>query len=452
MDGFSPKNYINKKLILDCHKVTLFKNDKNEQHSYSGPGSIYQDNKGKLLLKLFTTDDKSLKRLFGGSNKVKLGKIIPSSEYYKLKAIDMNGNEWESTYVRPLLHVASNPKNIVIIANLRAIKRVQKISIKFNKSEVILRLDKSIELPWGTYIEENTTMAKTENKEHLFNTFANFIIAPYEFIFQKDQDYLNLVIRSENKSKIPDYICVRIQEALEFVLAHKIEIFIKEFYYSSYDVVEIISNDLTNTSDYKSDMPPIKHDNNKEVWQLFKKYYMFISQNKTRGYHPLSKYVNQILLTKSHSTNARGTALSIVVEGILKNFFLLKKKKTNIYDEDIAKAKSIFKSTTFSEKFTTRINNFLGSIKNIYAKDVLFELIDDKTIKKKLLTSWNELRNRTVHGEQLELEKLNRYLKWYYDTKTLYYLLIFLIIKYDGIYSDYSVPNWKTKQFNKSKI
>lgn len=449
---FSPENYINKKIILDCHRITLLKNDKKEQRIYSGPGTIYQDSKGELNLKLFTTDRNSLERIFGGNKKVKIGKIIPSSEYYKLKAIDMHGNEWESVHVHPLMHVASNPKNIVLEAKLRAIKRVQKVPINFKKSKVILRFDKTIELPWGRYIEENTTMAKPENKEHLFNTFANFFITPYEFIFQKDQHYFNLIVRSESKNKIPDYICVRIQEALEFVLAHKIKLFIKEFFYSSYDIIEIISNDLVTQSNYKSDLPPITHDKNKEAWQLFIKYFSFIIQKKSRGYHPLSKYVNQVLQTKEHPLLARGATLSIAVEGILKKYFLLKKKKTNIYDEDINAAKSVLRSTTFSPKFTIRINNFLGSIKNIYAKDVLYELMNDKIINKKLITSWNELRNRTVHGEQLELKKLSRYLKWYYDTKTLLHLLIFLIIKYNGIYSDYSAPNWKIKLFNKSKV
>jgi len=82
--------------------------------------------------------------------------------------------------------------------------------------------------------------------------------------------------------------------------------------------------------------------------------------------------------------------------------------------------------------------------------NVLRALLNKRLIKKYHIDTWNELRNPIAHGKIIEFKDYQKYLTLCYKCQSLFNLLIFLLIEYQGYYNDFSQYGFKMKSFKKS--
>lgn len=62
---------------------------------------------------------------------------------------------------------------------------------------------------------------------------------------------------------------------------------------------------------------------------------------------------------------------------------------------------------------------------------------------------WEILRNKSVHPDKMNQDPkvVQTYIDRIYTCIALFYRLIFIIIKYEGSYMDYSEKGWPEKKF-----
>ena len=78
-------------------------------------------------------------------------------------------------------------------------------------------------------------------------------------------------------------------------------------------------------------------------------------------------------------------------------------------------------------------------------------MVQDGLLSKKMVDVWEKLRNKSVHPDKLHKDRraLQKYIDQIYTCIALFYRLLFIIIKYDGSYIDYSEEGWPKKSFTK---
>ena len=111
---------------------------------------------------------------------------------------------------------------------------------------------------------------------------------------------------------------------------------------------------------------------------------------------------------------------------------------------------AIRKSGTDSTLIERAISS-MGTMKSSRAVDKLFALVEIGALVKSEPTNWKMLRNPIAHGSlRIDPKALQELLDNIYGSMTLLHKLVFIIIGYDGIYSDYSKHGWHIKTFNAS--
>ena len=86
-------------------------------------------------------------------------------------------------------------------------------------------------------------------------------------------------------------------------------------------------------------------------------------------------------------------------------------------------------------------------MKNARAKDILFKLRDNGIIDKQLIKVYGNLRNKAAHGVNDTGADLQNYSNEISAVLVLFNQLVFLLIGYNGEYTDYGTYNYPTRTF-----
>ncbi len=438
-------DYIDLKFTLELPEIIISQRKQNNPNIYTGPGSIYQNKNGQLLLKLYSKSSESSTSFF--NNNLEPGKIIADKEYYNVKALDMYGHTWVSNRVRIDKHYGQGGKYLIIFSRINQIGSEQELrEIEINSS-LTLFLNKKIKLPSAPFIEDKTIL---ENKFYKnVRIFSNLLIRDYKITFLERSNWIE-ILASSRKSKLPENIDLRICEALQFITFTKLN----WFYYEKFEG-KTNNQKLNNINFYninRGSTPPfrINFTSSEPNWRLFKLYLDHIlDYTIPNKYHPISSLLNLIIQAEKLPIETRFQTICICVESILNSEFdleievdsKLKENQTNIVrfiDEKVDK------------EYRDRLQALVAQLSNTRPVDKLYSLANDKLIEERLIKDWKDLRHRIIHGERIQTERLQDYMNKYYSSLTLFYKLIFIKIRYVGLYTDYSISGWPNREIKKT--
>ena len=446
MSNFNFLDFVKKKLTIDCPHITLTKVSKVSPKTYTGSGSIFQNEKGELKLKFYSEDNEVSKDILG-TKKTNPGKIIPSSEYYNLSAKDMFNHEWQAFRVRPYFDRGVDVKSLIFTANLHSLFRKRTIPYETKKAQLTLSFDNSISLDCVRYIENGTRASLKENFSE--SIIADFFASDYEFIIRKEQEWLAVDIISK-KNRISERLSTRACEALQFILSKHISMISLEKYEDNVEFTKIYKMRINNYAGRISPPIDLTSEDSSQIWNLFKMYFEYVNKNKSRRYHKLSSYYHSIIKSSQASIEAQGLTVGVTIEGVLSCEFSNIGVPDKSVLKEVDKALRLIKQGQFSLTFRNRLTGNIGSMKTARAKDRLVALNNLKVINRQLITAWGKLRNKSAHPESENSISLQKYINLCYTCQTLFNQLVFLAIGYKGKYVDFSSNGWSTKKFSKS--
>jgi len=437
---------------LSAHMVVKKRGDKDD---ITGPGIIQQVKQNYFRIIIFTNCNTyepmkdHLTRLLGDS--IKLGEIIPESEYYDLVTPD----GWNSERLsEPEIDYSANTGPIYIFytreiftKNIRKNKKTE-AGVSYVAFSEYKGYPSNKPLLHGQYF-------KDEGHPGMHLCAADTKIIDYDFLFFVHEGDSTLRLRNNSdKKKHDDQIEFRAIEALEFVLSHPFEWNIKRVWDSEYSKVHIrlIPN---RTSCY----PKRPYDGTtptefKMYWDLYGKFLEYILKNKEKGYCGIGNTLRNLIKLRSseHILRAYILALSIAIEDLTVRNFAQKV-------QDAKREKLILRlgdvSSEFLEKekvpvdiakmITEHIKRLKPSKET--ANRALLRLAEEKKLIKRRVKSWKKLRNTVAHGNSMRFNQ--KTLNQVGDLEVLFYQLIFQLIGYDGKYTDYGKLGYPPKEYPK---
>lgn len=439
------QKYIELKFTYELPEIIITQRISNNPKTYTGPGSIEQDEDGNLILKMYSKSAESPEGLF--KNESIPGKLIKDSDYYDIIAKDMYGFTWNSKKVRIDKHFGQDGKFLIISAELYQIFCEAALYKLETKSSLILDINKDLQLPIAPFFE----IPEVKEKEFYKNVrvFCTLKVRDYQIIVFNQSKWIEISISSK-LSNLPDNIDLRICEALQFITFTKLNWFYYEKFEGKTNYQKLNNINFYNINGGSTPPFRINFTSSEPNWKLFKLYLDHIlDYTIPNKYHPISSLLNLIIQAEKLPIETRFQTICICVESILNSEFdleievdsKLKENQTNIVrfiDEKVDK------------EYRDRLQALVAQLSNTRPVDKLYSLANDKLIEERLIKDWKDLRHRIIHGERIQTERLQDYMNKYYSSLTLFYKLIFIKIRYVGLYTDYSISGWPNREIKKT--
>ncbi|MDD2664420.1 MAG: hypothetical protein PHD19_11775 [Dechloromonas sp.] len=240
---------------------------------------------------------------------------------------------------------------------------------------------------------------------------------------------------------------VRICEALAFTFDLEFTPAVITFFSSGESRKILRSYD--DTTSKKSSHPPLSWKNPKpdgEVWVIFERYLNHVASYTKPYWHPLSGHVMSVLRASRASLDAQALSLAVAVEGLLKLKFKGLGQPTSEVLGQIEKLRELIKESDLDAGFKNRLNGTISGLTSPRPKDILHELAATGQIRESLAKTWGRLRNAHAHADSQDPEKIAELLKDCQKVRTLFNELVFIVISYEGSYTDYSAENWPIRR------
>ena len=423
---------INNDFELDCVKITLTQQVENDPIIYSGPGTIYQDKKGTLNLKMYHTLQKENKTIKVRDNLI-LGKIICDEMYYHLEAIDISGDSWISE------NILLSAFEYIIKAELKEIRKETELDKKNIKNcRLYLVVPGNFRIPCNQ--NEELPNGGWKYNTSIFSKYG------FDFEFKEKDNFLELEIRSKSKS-LSEKHEKKILEALSIILGQLIKPVLVTLNSKNSYIIKLKSK---SSQKFICKLNPPFHNSNPNNITHFQNFICkyFIPINTS--YSDLFEFWFKVYIGWQTGVINASLLITVSIEGILKTYF----KMYGLPDDDIltqAKdAKYQIEKIELGKRIENIILNSISNIKNSSPKSALREFQTKGWINNKFIKDWIDLRNKSTHSSIIDYDplELQKDIDRFYTCLTLFYILVFLVIGYNGKYYDYSQGNWPEKDFN----
>ena len=431
--------FISNSFEIDCFDICLTQKTENDPIIYTGPGTIYQDEQGILQLKLYSKLNDMYKELSYQSKNDIAGKIIARDDKFTLKATDMFGNEWVTDNIWISDSTSYFTANLVIKSKLDEIKNIKsnEIQSNFKKNSLFIVVPGQYKIPCNEK-EDLPNGGRRLNR-------AVFSANEIDFEFRKYDDYLTIHANAKT-GKLDKDVCLKLLEALSIITGCKVRpIVIKN---TQKDKVVLKIKSVDNSFANKKLFPPFKHSDPTE----FESFTCFLEKYLVNIKSPFSDifgFWHKINRAWQASIENSSLSIGVAIEGTLKSYF----RERGLPDEEILqqveKAKNLIENSNLGKKIKNRLFGSIGLLKNASPQGALNQMVQEKWLNKTMVSEWKELRHKSVHPDKMKQGPIvfQKYINRINTCLALFYRLVFIIIKYEGSYIDYSERGWPEKKF-----
>ncbi|MFA5168046.1 MAG: hypothetical protein WC530_05900 [Candidatus Omnitrophota bacterium] len=433
-------------LELDCSQIILTPLDPSKK-PISGIGSIFQKSDGRLHFKIYSTIPDNWRLVFPPSTLA--GQIIPDKEFYNLEAMDSHGRIWKSQ--RPRLDFNSTAYNdfVIIKGIAESISSQQQLEKPLARSYLNQRFYQSVEIPANCLTKKSFSVAKQTGRSSSEVNGWKFESNNYSFLLWTEESVLNLRCHSsEDNISLPSYFDLRALETIRFITGCPLIWSLQET--GSANFAEIILKTKPTKKSETRLNPPISYRlivHAKETQKLFDLYLAYIKNYPKPEWHPISQHVYAILNASGGSLETEGLTLGVEIEGLAKQELTAHYPKP-LGKEILDKVCEVIEESKITQEIKARVTGFIRSMTGIKAHDVLRELSKKEIISQDLFNKWKKLRNTSAHSEPLDSSQIQEYLDLCHANTVLLYHLIFFVIGYRGIYTNYQQHGFPEADYN----
>jgi hypothetical protein len=196
---------------LDCLEMKLER--KTPDASYAGAGQVYQDEDGRLALRMLIPGN----RQFGSGRAYPVGDIIPEAAYFTLTAKDMRGRTWTAGWVLPSFEHSAPGGGSFATGLLRDLTTTDELPPGRNLPDSLrLIYFDDLEFPANARTSLVATSPGSRREQGCWNS-ADFEVAGMRFVLTREADQ-STVVATAGPDSFPPLFRERVTEALQFVL------------------------------------------------------------------------------------------------------------------------------------------------------------------------------------------------------------------------------------------
>jgi len=431
--------FISNSFEIDCIDIRLTQKKDKDPIIYTGPGTIYQDEHGILQLKLYSKLSDIHKEISHHFKHRIPGKIIVSDDFFTLKATDMSGNEWLADNIWISINVSSPLTGLVIKSKLDEIKTIELNEARANAEKNYLHI-----IVPGQYKIPCNEKESLPNGGWRLNR-AVFSANEIDLKFKKYDDYLIIYANAKTENLDKD-VYLKLIEALSIITGFIVRPMVVKSTQKDKEIIEIKSVD--NSFSNKELSPPFKHFTTTE----FESFTCFLEKYLVNIKAPFSDLFGFWLkINRAWQSGIMHSALSICVsiEGIVKSYFSDKWMPDKDILYQAQEATKIIESMDIGKRIENYLMSSIGRLNNASPKDILYQMVENSTLNNDIVKKWDKLRNKSVHPVKMSQGEIaiQKYIDLIDTCLALFYHLIFIIIKYEGSYIDYSKKGLPEKKF-----
>lgn len=447
MNASEKTDYESEKLTIDCPNIVLEPISGENLKRLNGPGLIIQKSGGGFLLKVFIAERSNLKELIDRINRLKSGKLIGSSEYYRMLAADLKGREWKCDRLYP--HTSSGPNGSVLTADLLEITDVAALPKHVLKSSLEMRFKGNFKIPANSGTRTTKQIADIRKEEESKVNVCEFSSRKMDLGIIQEDEWM-IVTASSARHEFNERKAYRIKEAIQLCMGRQLE-------WSTMTLVKggkectflrgIIQNEKRGRF-----YPPInyhEYENVDDAIRLMDCYLAKTINYKETSVHPLFRPLYAVILASESTTESEALTLATSIESIL--------NVVNIGIEQDAKAieclkqlRKHLKSQEYPTTFKDRISGLLGMMENPSATQKLNHLVKEGITSRDLVNAWKTLRPKLAHGNYA-IGDFQGFLDKVHAVHVLLHHLLFHGVGYQGGYTDYAKEDWPMLKYPNPK-
>lgn len=446
---------------LPCPFIELKKSD--GQPEYSGAGIIRQNEKHQLKFTLIDNRKEGFERMLKSSAKAELkaGQIVPAEHFYRLLATDTSGRCWiaehllnldqmsgtgEGVVVEGVVHEISCCRDVSSMAPSLEKVRGRPVESVYEQLHVNYRVFSGIEdFPCNAVVEKEISIGGKPSRRSSSFSVANQESELFSFVLMKDDNGVKFTVDSKkSESSYPNHPELRFAEALQFALGQPFDWEILNIAMGNYETCRV--RPRPKGAPVIQMQPPIRfmmHQHFKEFWTLFKKYLDHVWSHSEDGWHPISRRVLTLQYGSSSLWPIRMLTAGVEVEGLLKDHYDAKmpppEGTVKAVDEVLKLVEdAVADGTAFDAVALERIRSSLGHVKSSSsARNKLVTLASQSVVRRDDVEAWEFVRNKAAHAVASETEMTQDNFIRLDKVLVLFYHLIFHLIGYQGVYTDY---------------
>jgi len=431
---------ISNKFEIDCIDISLFQQIEENPLLYSGPGTIYQDENGVLNLKLYAKI-KDIKKEISHIFKPFLpGKIIGDEHYFSLKAVDMSGSEWSAENIWVSGNFYLPVAGRVIKSELREIKNLTEIGGRIRSEKTFLFI-----------VSPGNYQIPCNEKEDLPNggwrlNRSIFSVDQIDLEFKKLDNYLTIKA-STTSNELNEKSEMKLLEALSIICGQIVRPVIIDYSHGDTKTLKIKSVNVNFSN--KQLPPPFNHSSPSDLESFAFFIGKYLSSIET-PYSELFGFWHKLNRAWQASIENASLSLAVAIEGIIKSYFV----EYGLPDQEILlqaqDAKQKIKDLGLGQRIKSRILSSIGQLKSTSPKGALYEMSDKGWFPRHFADEWVKLRNKSAHADKIDEDPktIQLYIDQIYTCLTLFYCLLFLSIKYEGNFIDFSRDGWPENKFS----
>ena len=431
-------------LHLDCTRIELNGNIKGEARSYIGPGYIRQSPEHNFEIKIFVPGNMSFRDSFGFIG-TQMGVLLTKDGSYSLKATDLQGRVW-STESIVLLDISGpvNGDGYIVSVSSPELLSSSDDPYQLSKPDLKMLAFGEVAFPTTSTTIRKTVIDKRERIESYSHDLARIKSCNLTIELRQDGKRVRLEATTSNETtSFHPQISNRLSESLQFILGVRIPwsyIAVNE----GGTLVERIT--CVNEESWHESYTPLQFrivDQTNCIWKLFDQYHEFVSQEKDHYQHPLSSQVWAVLNSDKANIEVKALVLTVAVETILDKFYgdvVTIDPATISAVDDLQKHIKGWGGDTVILK---RVIGLITMIKTVRAGDQLKALVAKGIVTQSGHDAWKMLRNKAAHGDwKFVTENLQGTIDLLNQVRVLFYQLIFGLIGYKGMQTDYGTHGW----------
>jgi len=434
--------FIKNKFYLEGLEGRLIQQETNNPKIYNGSFIIRQSSKAfEITVFVPDMDPHSLIKN-SMRNGLKIGSKIPNNYYYILEGRDLKGRKWHSSEFYPSYDIHINYKGVLFKGTVQEIYFIEKTDSD-NTNKVQLAFLNSFNIP-AREITEIIIRSSEREKKRVTRNVWRFKDDDISYTFTIEEYGLTVDVES-NKAFSPYYIpCI--VETLCFVFVHYVSPSIE--IERRHDNVKYLLRVLEKPGATPLLGPPIKlnHiDAPAIAKEMFIKYIRYISKNKSELLHPISVELLRVVRASQYSLDAQSLVVAVAVEAILQSQYP-KVKISKEENKEIDLVQNHIKNFDISNNLKSRLKGLVGTMKNFRPKDQLIQIKERGIITAEHIEAWEHLRNIVTHGN-IDVINFDERYNLCNIVSQLMYLLIFDLIGYKGIFTDYTKEGYPDLHF-----
>jgi hypothetical protein len=420
---------------IDCIDILLVQNTSEKPMRFSGKGYIRQTAEDRLTCKIFVEKTENVTQWEWINRDIsgKPGTLYSPSDYFDLTVQDTEKTSWRSKNLLP--SISWPTVNATPIINIYLDKLSFEGQDNNSEHSVSLHFFEETDLP-------------------LMIDSIDFSKSVYNFSVKKSNDSFTIEVRSS--FALHEGFAGRVEEALRFLLARSVSwriLFVSDGERRTFHLASWVPRSSNTRLS-----PPIERRKSfayiTDSWEMFFLYLKYISSSSKIGYWSHCSYhLHNACESSANSLDAWSYGLSIAVEGL--SALLPSKKdaegKTLLKDMANDIMGYVGKNDHYSS-LLERLRGTLNAMANEPPPDRMYLLTAAGQLKHEHVAAWKKLRNRFVHPKEIDLEnldnkRLQELMNEIHSVTVLMYHVVFYIIGYSGIYTDYSTFGFPEKRY-----